>query len=331
MRIITVLLALIFILGVVTGFPEVVKAVEKGPIKIGYDLWPGYAALFIADEKGYFAEEGLDIKIMEYSDYLDGWSDFVNNELDGHFGVFSDTLVKYAEGINIQSVFFTDASYGGDVIVAKKEIRTFDDLNGKKISVIGINSFSHIWVLALLERNGLQEYDVQFANIDNPDVPKALASGEIDAGHTYGPYISEAINAGFHILSGATTKEVHGVIVDDLAFHSIFIKKWPDDIGKIIKALNQGVQFLRTNPQESHGIISKTLKMNIEDVEGYYQDAKILDVEDNRRLLKKNAPDSIYKTAETISGFLLKRGQLSEFLDVDKIIEPKFINQLSRE
>ena len=66
----------------------------------------------------------------------------------------------------------------------------------------------------------MQEIDVRFANIDNPDVPKALASGEIDAGHTYGPYISEAIEAGNHILSGATTKEVHGIIVDDLAFHA---------------------------------------------------------------------------------------------------------------
>lgn len=331
MRIITVLLVLIFVLGAITEFPEDVKAVEKEPIKIGYDLWPGYAALFIADEKGYFAEEGLDIEIIEYSDYLKGLTDFVNDELDGHFGVFSDTIVKYSEGINIQTVFFTDASYGGDVIVTKKEIRTFDDLKGKKISVIGINSFSHIWVLALLERNGLQEYDVEFVNIDNPYVPEALASGEIDAGHTYGPYISEAINAGFHILSGATTKEVHGIIIDDLAFHSIFIKKRPDAVSKIIKALNRGAQFLRTNPQESYDIISKILKMNIEDLEGFYQDAKIFDIEDNRKLLKKNTPDSIYKTAETISGFLLRRGQLSEILDVDKIIEQKFINQLNRE
>ena len=331
MRIIAVLLVLIFVLGAITEFPEDVKAAEKKPIKIGYDLWPGYVALFIADEKGYFTDEGLDLEIIEYSDYLNCWADFVNNELDGHFGVFSDTLVKYSEGIDIQTVFFTDASYGGDVIVAKKEIRTIDDLIGKKISVIGINSFSHIWVLALLERNGLQEIDVQFANIDSSNVPKALASGEIDAGHTYGPYISEAINAGFHILSGATTKEVHGIIVDDLAFHSIFIEKRPDDISKVIKALNRGVQFLQTNPQESYGIISKALKMNIEDLEGYYQDAKIFDVEDNRRLLKKNAPVSIYKTAEIISDFLLQRGQLSEVLDFDKIIEHKFVNQLNRE
>jgi NitT/TauT family transport system substrate-binding protein len=331
MRIIAVLLVIISVFCAVTEFPEDVKAVEKKPIKIGYDLWPGYAALFIADENGYFTEEGLDIEIIEYADYLNGWADFVNNELDGHFGVFSDTLVKYSEGINIQTVFFTDASYGGDVIVAKKEIQTINDLKGKKISVIGINSFSHIWVLTLLERNGLQEYDVQFANIGNSHVPEALASGEIDAGHTYGPYISEAINAGNHILSGATTKDVHGIIIDDLAFHSTFIKKRPDDISKIIKALNRGVQFLQTNPQESYGIISKILKMNSEDVEGYYQDAIIFDVENNKQLMNKNTPDSIYEAAEAISDFLLKRGQLSEILDFDKIIESKFINQFSKE
>lgn len=331
MRIIAVLPVIILVLCVVTEFPDEVTAADKRPIKIGYDLWPGYAALAIANEKGYFAEEGLDLKIIEYSDYLEGWTDFVNNDLDGHFGVFTDTLVKHSEGVDIKAVFFTDASYGGDVIVAKKEIQTIDDLKGKKISVIGINSFSHIWVLALLERNGLQEIDVQFANIDNPDVPKALASGEIDAGHTYGPYISEAIKAGNHVLSGATTKEVHGIIVDDLAFHSIIIKERPDDISKIIKALNRGVQFLQTNQRESYDIISKIFKMNIDDVEGYFKDAKIFDVENNKQLINKNTPDSIYKTLETITDFLMKRGQLSEIQDFNDIIEPKFINQLSRE
>ena len=68
-----------------------------------------------------------------------GEIDFVNDDLDGHFGVFADTLVKHSEGVDIKSVFFIDASYGGDVIVAKKEIQTIDDLKGKKISVIGIN------------------------------------------------------------------------------------------------------------------------------------------------------------------------------------------------
>lgn len=324
------LLAILLVIATVIGFSEVVRAAEKKPIKIGYDLWPGYAALVIAKEKGYFAEEDLDLKIIEYSDYLKGWTDFVNNDLDGHFGVFSDTLVKRSEGIDIKTVFFTDASYGGDVIVAKKEIQTIDDLMGKKISVNGINSYSHIWVLALLERNGLQEIDVQFANIDTPNVPKALASGEIDAGHVYGPYISEAIKAGYHILSGATSKEVHGIIVDNLVFHSITIKKRPNDISKIIKALNRGVQYLRINQRESYGIVSKIFKMKIDDVESYFKDAIIFDIENNKQLINKNAPDSIYKTLETITNFLLKRGQLSEILDFTDIIEPKFINQLSR-
>ena len=319
------LLLILLVIVTATGFYGKVMAAEKKPIKIGYDLWPGYAALVIAKEKGYFAEEGLNLKIIKYSDYLKGWDDFSNNNLDGHFGVFTDTIVKRSEGFNIKTVYFTDASYGQDVIVAKKEIRTIADLMDKKISVIGINSFSHIWVSALLEKNGLNEVDVQFANIDNSAVPRALASGEIDAGHTYGPFVAEAVKAGFHILDGATTKEVHGIIVDDLAFHSKFIKERSDDISKIIKSLNRAVQFLQTNQLESHAIVSKDFEMDIQDVAAYFKDAKIFNVENNKQLLNKKTPGSIHETFETITSFLLKRGQLPEVLYFKDIIEPKFI------
>ncbi len=323
-----VLFVVLMVIASATGFPENVMAAEKKPLKIGYDLWPGYAALIIADEKGCFVEEGLNLKIIKYTDYLKGWADFVNNDLDGHFGVFTDTIVKYSEGADIKSVFFTDASYGQDVIVAKKEIRTISDLMGKKISVIGINSFSHIWVLALLENNGLHEEDVQLANVDNPDVPGALASGEVDAGHTYGPYVAQAIKAGFHILGGATTKEIHGIIIDDLAFHSKIIKDRPDDIRKIIKALDRAVLYLQTNQRESYAVISKAFEMDINDVAGYFRDAKIFNIENNKQLINKDSPVSIHKTLEINTSFLSKRGQLSGNIYFNSIIEPKFIHQV---
>ncbi len=138
------LLLTLLVIFTVTGSYESVIAAEKKPIKIGYDLWLGYAVLVLAEEKGYFADEGLNIKTIKYSDYLKGWDDFANNDIDGHFGVFTDTIVKYSEGLDIKSVFFTDAPYGQDVVVAKKEIQTVADLKDKKISVIVINSFSHI-------------------------------------------------------------------------------------------------------------------------------------------------------------------------------------------
>ena len=319
------LLLILLVIFTATGSYESVIAAEKKPIKIGYDLWPGYAALVIAEEKGYFVDEGLDIKAIKYSDYLKGWDDFVNNDLDGHFGVFTDTIVKHSEGLDIKTVFFTDASFGQDVIVAKKEIRTIADLKGKKISVIGINSFSHIWVLALLEKNGLHEVDVQFANIDNPGVTRALASGEIDAGHTYGPYVSEAIKAGFHVIGGATTKEVHGIIVDDLAFHLKIIKERPDDIRKIIKALDRGCRFLQTNQSEAYGIVGKAFKMDIKDVESFFMSAKMFNLENNKQLINKSLSVSIHKAFETITSFLLERGQLSELPHFDDIVDPQFV------
>ena len=70
--------------------------------------------------------------------------------------------------------------------------------------------------------------------------------------------------------------------------------------------------------------------MDIKEVEEYFQDAKIFDAEDNKRLMNKNTQNSIYKTGEIISNFLLERGQLSQIPDFDEIIEPRFVNELAK-
>ena len=270
----------------------------------------------------------IENKIRQYNpvNKLEELNAFANNEVDGALKVFSDTIVQFSGGIDTKSVFFSDASYGGDVIIAKRGFQKIEDLKGKKIAVEGINSFSHIWVLTVLERNGLKESDVHFVNLEAKDVPQALTSGEIDAGHIWEPFVSQALETGNHIL--ITSKEVHGIIIDDLSFHSKIIEERPDDITRIIKALTRGVQFLKTNPQEAHDIISKELEMSIEDVEAFYQDAKIFGVEDNKQLMSKNAPNSIYDTAEIISNFLLERGQLPLIPNLDELIEPKFVNNI---
>ena len=68
----------------------------------------------------------------------------------------------------------------------------------------------HIYfVLKSLEKVGLSEGDVQFVDVPVQNVTSALQKGQIFAGHTYEPFISDAVKKGFKILFTACRYSRH--------------------------------------------------------------------------------------------------------------------------
>jgi NitT/TauT family transport system substrate-binding protein len=62
-------------------------------------------------------------------------------------------------------------------------------LKGKKIGVKGISNFSHLFTLKALEKVGLSKAEVQFVDVPADNTSQAIEKGEIDAGHTYSPFL----------------------------------------------------------------------------------------------------------------------------------------------
>jgi NitT/TauT family transport system substrate-binding protein len=69
-------------------------------------------------------------------------------------------------------MYNTDLSDTGDVIVGKLE--NFTDVKGKTISVEGINSYSHLFLIRALESVGLDESDIHLINLPATNVTDAL-------------------------------------------------------------------------------------------------------------------------------------------------------------
>jgi NitT/TauT family transport system substrate-binding protein len=193
-------------------------------------LWPPNFLAYIAQEKGIFEKNGVNVQLLFDKDYFNAVEQYDNDEADGITPVFSDAMIQDSNGVDTKVVYNIDSSQSGDAIVSK--LKNLTDLRGKKIGVEGINTFSHLFVLKALEKAGLGEGDVQFVNVAGPNTSAALDSGEIDAGHTYSPFLEEATTKGYHTL--ITAKENPGIIVSILAFHAGVVDQRPLDIRNIL-------------------------------------------------------------------------------------------------
>ena len=303
---------------------------NEKPIEFSVNIWAPNFLAYVAQEKGYFEKNNVNVNLTLIQDYADAVKDYVNGEHDGMFIVYSDALIQNAEGIDTKVVYNIDTSYDADAIIGNVDNLT--DVKGKKVGVEGINSFSHYFMLKSLENAGLHEGDVEFVNIPAQNISESIKKGEIDAGHTYNPYMSDALKDGFNILSiGADTP---GVITTVIAFHSDIVEQRPQDIQNFIKSLIEAKEDYDKNMDEDIELMSLKTGINKTEIIDGMNGAKLLDLDYNAKISMNkelNQPESLYNSGNNIAKFYAERGVISDYPNIENIIEPKFVNELMME
>ena len=321
----TSILVLILVALLPKVFSPIVKE-NKPPIRIAASTWPGWSHVFLARDKGFFEKNNVDVDIRHIPEHIDAQVPFLNHEVDGVFQCLADTVIQNAE-ISSAVVYLSDYSSAGDVIVGKAD--ALSSLKGSTIGVEGVNTFSHIFVLKALEKAGLKEEDIQIEVVPAHKLLEALEEGRIQAGHTWEPTKSAALEKGYRVLAEAGDNP--GIISDLLVFHSRVIQERPDDIQAIVKSLVEAQEYRDANWQESIEIMAKAVKMSTQEMESGLRGTRQLDLQGNIEAMRQSDdPISLYMSHQFIAVFYLDRGQLPTPPDFDRIIDSTFVNQLAR-
>lgn len=305
-----------------TNIPE---ESTKTPIKIAINEWPGYAHAFIAQEKGFFEKNGVDVELVFDRDYTSSQQRYIDGEVHGVFEVLPDTMFRNTEGLPSKVVYLMDYSESGDVIVGS--VNSIEELKGKTIGVEGINSFSHIFALRTIESFGMTEGDVFFEIVLAQDVVKRLDEGTIQAGHTWEPTKSEAVEKGYKVLANAG--DFPYLVTDVLVFNEIIIQERPDDIQKIVKSMFEAQEFQKSNPTESIRIMAEAEGMSEDAMLDGVNAVFMTDIYENIKVMNPSNDPTLKNAIDEIAKFYLERGQISYKPTFDELVESKFVNALN--
>ena len=277
-----------------------------------------------------FRKRGVDVQLILKKDNAETDEVYKNGDADGLFAVFSDLISFHAQGIPAKVVYAADYSVEGDVIIGRPELKSPADLKGRPVSFSGVNTFSHMFVWKILAGSGLREVDMRFENISPMDVLDALEEGRIDAGHTWEPVKTRAVDKGYKIVARAG--DFPGLIADVLAFQPRIIEERPEEIQRIVDSLFEARDFLFSHREEAVKIMAGAEGMAPEEMEEGIRGVRLLDAKENAEALKDSREMvSLYHSGKMIVEFLVNRGQLSRKPDMEAIIEPKFVKELKIE
>jgi NitT/TauT family transport system substrate-binding protein len=189
--------------------PNVVSAkaaAVKGkgiPVKVGYLPVTGHAKFFIAYDQGFFAEEGLDVELVEFINSADGLNALRAGKLDlGAFGTTAP-LVHISKGADLRiigGVMGEDAAIIATAANAAT-IKGVADLKGKKVATVRLATGDAVFRGALKAVGLDWKKDVEIFELKNPPaVIESVKSGQVDAGVVWGPHDIRATEQGLVIV-----------------------------------------------------------------------------------------------------------------------------------
>ncbi len=224
-------------------------------VSIAFQQWVGYGPLYLAQEKGFFEEEGIELVFVD--ERLDSArrDAFKQGILDCEAGTIDLLVSKRAEDTPVVAVLEIDHSMGSDGIVATKDIKTIEDLRGKRVA-FARDDVGETFISYLFHKRGLSLDDITIIPRSPDDAWAAFLDGQVDAAVTWEPWLSKAAQRpGGHIL--VSTREEPDIIIDTLNVREDMVEKNPGLVKKLMRGWFKGVEYCKEHPVEASEIIAK--------------------------------------------------------------------------
>jgi NitT/TauT family transport system substrate-binding protein len=268
---------------------------KKITVAVGGKSLLYYLPLTIAERKGYFKSEGLDVEIVDFPGGAKALQAMVGGSADVVSGAYEHTINMHAKGQPIVAIAL-QGRYNGIVLgVSKAKAAQFKspaDLKGLKVGVTAPGSSTHMAVQNLAVRAGLKPDDFAAIGVGaSSGAVAAMKRGGIDAISNLDPVITKLETDGDIVVVTDTRtakgmKDVYGG-----AYHagciyapSEWVKKNPNTAQAVVNAMVRAVLWLRsasvddviaTVPSEYYGADLALYRGSlIKNKEGFSPDAR---------------------------------------------------------
>jgi NitT/TauT family transport system substrate-binding protein len=241
-----------------TAAPAGAQALEKTKIAIGVGgkTLIYYLPLTIAERKGYFKQEGLDVEILDFPGGAKALQALLGGSVDVVSGAYEHTISQQAKGNAIEALVL-EGQYSAIVLaLPKAKAATYKspaDLKGMKIGVTAPGSSTNMFVNILLAKAALKPDAVSIIGVGGGAGAVAIMKrGEIDALSNLDPVIAQLVNDGTvtPVVDTRTAKGMQEVYGGAYAAGCIYappewVQKNPRTTQAVVNAMVRALRFIQ--------------------------------------------------------------------------------------
>ena len=300
--------------------PAAAGAGPTGPtkVRVGYIGLTCEAPIFMAVEKGFFKEEGLDVEMVRCQ-----WATYKDALALGRFDVTHHLVMYFLKPIEQgMDVKFTGGIHRGCLRVqapVNGKVHNVADLKGKTIGVPGMGTPPFIFAHRVLGANGIDaRKEVSWKVYPNSELELALERGEVDA-------IADSEPIGTLLLAKGKVKNIADQATDApykdeyccaVIVNGRFLAHNPKTVAAATRAMLKGAKWVETNP-------AAAAKLSVE--KGYLGSLPELNTVAISNLRYIPSVSGAEKAVNSAAGAMKTAGMLTRDTDVQALASTAFV------
>jgi NitT/TauT family transport system substrate-binding protein len=288
-------------------------------------------AIFIANDKGYFREQGIELDAKRFDSAALMVAPLGVGQLDVGAGAPSAGLMN-AAARDIPLKIVADKGsmtpgHGYEAMVVRKQlfdsgkIKTAADLKDKTIAISARNISPEVTLDAYLRTGGLTIKDVKIATMAHADMRAALANGAIDMAVPIEPFVTQIAEGGIGVILTRNDAVAPNTQVAVVLYGPDFVSKKPDVAKRFMVAYLKGARyyndaFTKNDPVKRRDAIAILIANTPVKDPALYQKMIMPGIDPNGRV-------SVLSLAQ-LQDWFLEKGSQKVRMDLNKVVDLQY-------
>jgi NitT/TauT family transport system substrate-binding protein len=258
--------ALVLLVACSGTFLEVDQPADLTPLKLGLSTFPGTGPFFIAVEKEFCRQEGLDLEVIMNDDNSFQLAQLQSGEIDVYVDTNNRLVFTNESGVDVVAFLPANYSDGADGVVTSSDVGSVADLSQQKVPIgIDITDTSFFLLMARAVEEGLGPDDFNIVQMESSAAITAFITGEVEAAGSYEPWLSKGLDReGAHLL--LTSHDIPGAITDVLITSPSLAREKQDEFISLARCWFAAVDYIETNPEESIEIMAQVYEISSDEM-----------------------------------------------------------------
>ena len=248
-------------LALLLGLPLFARAGEKFSFPVAASSKVlGYAPLWVADKKGFFSREGLDVQVVVTRGTSPSMQALVADSIHAALSANDGPMGLIEKGVNLAMI--AGGSKTTHMILGGKNIKTFEDLRGATIGSSTLTSGTAFLLRRVLMAKGLEypkDYTLVSVGGSGPSL-MALGSGKIDASILAVPLNFKAQQMGFNLV-GKVTDVFPNYLLSSFSVRREWAAAHHKEVVQFLKGLLRARRWLEEHQADAVVFLAEDLQM----------------------------------------------------------------------
>jgi len=291
----------------------------ESPVNVGTDIWPGYEAGYLADRRGLYGD--AEVNMRQLPSATEVLRSFRNQSIDIAGVTLDEALMLANQGIDLQIILVADISNGGDAIMARPDIKTVEDLAGKRVGVE--NSSLGDYVLGrALQLHGMSNADITVVPLTVDESVDVYQRREADAVVTFEPFKTHLVKLGAREIFDSS--QIPGEIFDVVIVRRAYAQANPNAVKAFVAGWLAAQDLIQQGEPKASAEVAKRLRLSPEQLRLAVQELKLPNRNENETLLSGDG-SQIALAAHKLMPMLAKRNNIRFTIEPEHLITAEFL------